>query len=138
MKDSYFKHNGITYGIGTIAKVYDNQMKNLKFSSMIKFVGYDSKDKLYYFVSIYDQWKKHGLTIENIELYIEKIVTPCYLDYIQKNESVDYDNIDGIASMVTWYAIIMIGAVIFKHRIVIWMLTSFIFFKWLQEKRNGR
>lgn len=146
MKQNYFTHQGVQYYTGTtiIVKQNDN-ITGRVFNAKATFVYYDTERDRYAFsinnhVNIYP--KKDfdrvfvGVT-EDVVCEHDANKSMNKLAYIQENKKhtlAEELNIEGMLIAWIWYIFVMIVAIIFKDRIVIWLAASIIFFNYRSKK----
>lgn len=138
----HFYFNGEQYGNGTIVKIYQDKRDRFDYYTNIIFKGYScNNDNLYHFGSLCDKWEEYCITQDELQLYIEKIEKACY-DIPAQNtfEKIHPSNIEGIVAAWMWYIFIMIFAVFINgiiNTIVTWVIASYVFWTWRNNKING-
>ena len=141
-KQHYFDFNGLRYKQGTVIKIYQNKRDKFDYYTNIIFKGYScNNDNLYHFGSLYDKWVDYCMTQEELQLYIEKIEQASYINDLEDDTTnIHPSHIEGIVNAWIWYIIIMIFAVFIKgiaSTIIIWIISSCVFWSWRKNKMNG-
>ena len=133
------KFNGVCYGVGTKLKFYPHgDIYLTPITGVIEkfvnnYVVIRGEDNYLYEFSMMSRSKYH------INPIIE-IIQPVYYDRETTNYTVDnrvFPSEGDIDIGWVWYIIIMLVAVIFKDRIIIWLVASAIFFTWKNGFLNG-
>lgn len=135
-----FIFNGVRYYTGTIVKIKENEQKNLGYHSRLVFKRYNEANELYRFASLYDIWERYELSKEQILHCVESIDRPLVV-LVTKEQKLDPRYIDGIVSAWIWYILIMVFALFIKgfwNTIILWAISTITFFKWRNDKINGR
>ena len=135
----YMKYQGKYYDVGTICKI-----KGRNGPKLVRFMGWhpynndrgnfelvDKND--YGLCGSYDRAGVMMYCLEIVEPVYPKLeeVTPKQTDNRNKPPSWDVE----VAWI--WYIVIMVATVIFKDRIGLWILESFIFFGWKEGIFKG-
>ena len=137
MKQEYFIYNGKKYNSGTIIIVDHFCICACKlYRAKAEFLYYDTEEDKYAY-KIYgeviidkgDNFKKnfHGV-------YDKNAVKPMINTTPKIPTFKDELNIDGLFLAWLWYVFIMVVAIIFYDRILIWILESIIFFNYRNKK----
>ncbi len=137
----YFEFKGVKYGIGTIAKVPRNlDLINLpreKIMMESEFVGGDRfifKD-IKGFINLYEG---SGHLSGKYEQYIE-IIEPVYYqepeplnpqNIFLRTQSGSWDAHNKVCTGLIWYILVMLVGIIFKERLLIWIVATIVFFIW--------
>ena len=140
MKKNYFTYNGVRYYPGTIVELKEERKKDFGFCSYMKFSRYDDDSNKYCFTSLHDIWKQYFVFEDQIQICVNSILKTNLMPE-STNEKIEPKYIDGIVEAWTWYIIIMFFALFIKgigNTILIWVLTSIIFFNWRYNKINGK
>lgn len=136
MKCNYFVRNGIQYSSGTMIRLYcyNHIIHTVQLKNAI-FVEYDNENKTY--IVLIDGKKSE---------YEENYFNMMFCDIITESNThknatsnkeksfADELNIDGLGLAWVWYIFIMLVAVIFYDRIVIWVVASIVFFQYRDKK----
>lgn len=131
----YMKFKGVYYDVGTICKI-----KGRRGPIIVKFVGWKQGRFNQDFepiectqsISMYDSYGRVG-----VNDYCLEIVKPVYppkesvikMPVSRREKPYEWD----VQVGWIWYIAIMLGTVIFKQRIGLWILESVVFFGW----KNG-
>lgn len=137
-----FNFNNFQYGYGTIVKIYKNKRNHFGCCTNVIFEGYNrNNDRLYHFSSLHDKWDDYCMTKDELELYIEKIEhIGCNNDLQNDVKIIPPSYIEGIVDAWIWYIIVIFFAVFIKgigSTIIIWTISSWIFWSWRKNKMNG-
>jgi hypothetical protein len=140
MKCNYFVHDGVPYSSGTVIRISEFNI----YSGRVReknavFIEYDNESKMYKILV-------DGVAVEHTERYFNHIFCGIYTNNntqnktqvvdVQKREKslTDELNIDGLGLAWMWYVFIMLVAIIFNDRIIIWVMASITFFKYRNKK----
>ena len=137
-KECKFIFNGQSYYIGTIVKINEQYQGQVMFNSVLKFTGYNFYEDVYCFSSLQDCWEIYKLSDEQIKLYVSEILKECVTEQHNKSAHVAY--VEGIVSAWIWYILIMFFALFLngvENVIIIWCITTFVFFYWRHYKIKG-
>ena len=137
-KTSPFIFNGKIYYVGTIIRIKEEYKQYVGFNSILKFSGYIIDENVYCFSSLQDKWKIYKIPSNQIAQYIENILSEGVIEDADKR--IDPKYIDGIVSAWIWYILVMFFAVFVKepgNTITVWILATFIFFRWRHIKIKG-
>lgn len=140
----YFEFKGVKYGIGTTVKVptyldliylpKEKIMKEARFIGGGKFVFKDIEHS----INLYEDLGLSGKYEEFIE-----IINPVYY---QEPEPLEPQNVftqtksgswnahNKVCIGLAWYIFIMLLAIIFKDRLIIWVFTTIVFFVWKSKQ----
>lgn len=144
-RELYFVHNGKQYDCGTVVVLKNDYLK-VQYERVFLCYLVDADAVLYQ--------RKDGGAISsmqgnefrnNIVECKNEICTPMRDSFLQstsgynraptfKEELID----DNLLIVWMWYIFIMVVAIIFKDRIGIWILTSFVFFRYRIRKLRER
>ena len=127
-----FIFNGQTYYVGTIVQVKEEWKQNFKFSSILKFTGYNIDEHVYCFTTLQDIWTIYKLSEEQIQLYISHILQ--YGENKIESNEIDPKYIDNIVSAWIWYIFLMGITLIFNGSLAYWTVISIIFFMHRNKK----
>ena len=130
---------GKLYYVGTVVQVKESQQQNFGFCSKLVLRKYDSENSTCYFSSLYDIWEQYPIPAPQLPVYIESVLHAADPPVTEKKVQMKY--IDGIVSAWIWYILLMLFACFLKGAgtvIVAWTVISFIFFRWLHDKRQGK
>jgi hypothetical protein len=143
-KVPYFEFQGVKYGIGTILKVPRTLDLRWRSKEQImkeaEFVGGGCFEFLNHTGSIF-LCQNRGLS-GPYEEYIE-IIKPVYYqepeglkpqNIFLSTGSGSWDAHNDICVGLIWYIIIMVVGVLFKARLIIWVLATWYFFAWKSKK----
>lgn len=141
MMQNYFIFNGISYYSGTIIKIKASN-SCVKTTEAV-FLGYET-DRHKYVLSYEgnkEVWYPEDF-FNDIFIGVTKSCDKQYQNWVDTriyshNHSptfADELNIDGMFIAWIWYVFIMVVAIIFKDRLVIWIFASIIFFNYRNEK----
>ena len=135
MTQNYFIYNGATYRTGDIVKVlwYNLYGRNPQVKEAI-FVSCDPEKNEYNFkiddqMYCYTQKLFYRIIYQNTEK--PNMQNKACL---QRRTFVDELNINGMLIAWIWYIFIMVIGFIFNDRILLWMVASFVFFKYRNNK----
>lgn len=134
-----FIFNGKLYYVGTMVQIKESQREKFRFNSRLVFKKYDSENCTCYFASPYDIWEQYPIFAPQLSMYIESILRASAPPVTEKKVQMKY--IDGIVSAWIWYILLMLFACILKDASTVvfaWLVISFIFFRWLHDKRQGK
>lgn len=138
MLQHYFVYNGKQYEHGTVIiissfDVYSRRVCNMK----AKFLYYNAESNEYA-IEIYG--KEYKYNAERFNKDFVRVYEPDIKDMNLHNQQKqvhkfsDELNIDSLLIAWVWYIFIMIVGVIFYDRIIIWILTSVLFFSYRNKK----
>ena len=141
----YFEFKGVKYGVGTIAKVprmldtrwlsRDKIMEEAEFVGGACFVFKNLNGSI-------NLYESSGHFSGKYEKYIE-IIKPIYYhdskplesqNIFFRTSSGSWEAHNEVCVGLTWYIAIMLLAVIFKDRLIIWIITTIVFFLWKSKK----
>ena len=116
-------YKGVYYDVGTVVKLKTkwNEIKTTTFLGGGNYAGISRYG--YYF-------------LEPPETYIVEIVTPVYYQPPQRDsyqKSSRFTLNDETAIGLIWYIVIMLIGIIFKDRLLIWIVATIIFFGWKSQ-----
>ena len=140
----YFEFKGVKYGVGTIAKVprtldlrwlpKDKIMKEAEFVGGGYFVFSNSSGSIHLY-------GERGLS-GKYEEYIE-IIKPVYYQEPEPSKqqniffrtgSGSWDAHNKVCIGFVWYVLVMFLAIIFKDRLIIWVIATIVYFLWKANK----
>jgi hypothetical protein len=140
MKCNYFVHDGKQYNSGTVIRVrMFNHITGKVQEKNAVFIEYDNESKMYKILV-------DGIAVEYTERYFNHIFccifaknntqNKTHTANVQKREKsfTDELNIDGLGLAWMWYVFIMLVAIIFYDRVVIWVAASVVFFQYRDKK----
>lgn len=140
MKCNYFVHDGVPYSSGTVIRISEFNI----YSGRVReknavFVEYDNESKMYKILVdgiIVEHTEQHFNTIFDGIVIKNNTQNKTNTSNAQKREKsfTDELNIDGLGLAWMWYIFIMLVAVIFYDRVVIWVAASVVFFQYRDKK----
>ena len=137
-KDIPFIFNGKKYYTGTIIETNEDLRQFINSNLKLQYIGYKTKEKTYYFSSVYDIWKIYKVPKEQLSRYIKNVLYEGEIKNV--NYMIEPKYIEGIVSAWIWYILIMFFAFFFNkitYVIITWCLATFIFFNWRSKKIKG-
>lgn len=136
-----FNFKGNKYAQGTVVKIVEKHQNEFKFNSNLVFEKYDENNGLLYFRTLYSNWDQFCIGKNKVEEYISTVVSPVVIASECKfSPKTNEEYVDGIVSAWIWYIIIMVFGLFLQgwtNVIIIWVLSSVIFFSWRHKKMNG-
>ena len=102
-------------------------------------VELDKDENKYKFHYLNNCLEKYSLSEDELEIYIESIVTAC-VQSLPNEIKVEPKYIDGIVVAWTWYILIMFGSLFVKGiaiKILLQIVTTCFFVLWRKKKMRG-
>lgn len=133
----YLLYNGIYYDIGTKVK-----LKGRGGPAIAKFVGWNSHTGQAFELCGEGNLGNQKYYNSGANIYIIEILDPVYVNLSEHTVKEKSDNREcppewDVEMAWIWYVFIMVIAVIFKERWLIWTVVSAIFFGWKYGFLNG-
>ena len=147
MSKQCFEFNGVEYGVGTIMKIPitncrwgEPLIEEVRFvgGSQFNFIRTNGAKNLY--DSFFDGTDPHyhKTYINYIEVvkpvYYQEPEPPKPQNIFFSTASGSWDAHNQVCIGFIWYIVIMLLAIIFKARIAIWILATFVYFLWKSKK----
>jgi hypothetical protein len=116
-----FIYKGQYYDVGTKVKIKTRWNGEI----ITTFLGYNRfKDVLKYEIPVCAQ----------IEHYIVEIIEPVYYKEPEPTKHFFLPAGDGPFYALLWYIVVMVVGTIFKDRLLIWIVATWIFFSYIKKK----
>lgn len=136
---SYFKFKGKTYYNGTVVKIYDDKINKFNFSRYLKFIQFNKDENKYKFHYINNCLEKYSLSEDELEIYIESIVTT-YMPILQEETNAESYDVDGIVPAWTWFVLALIASLFIQgilSKILVQIVALLVFTAWRESKKKG-
>ena len=141
----YFEFKGVKYGVGTIVKVprmldlrwipKDQIMVDAEFVGGARFVFKNMNGVIKLYESSGHLSGKYEQYIEIIKpVYYQEPVPQKPQNIFLSTKSGSWDAHNDVCIGLVWYILIMLVATIFKARLLIWIVSTIIFFIWKSKK----
>ena len=135
----HFVFKGNRYLTGTVVKIHDKKRKKFEYNAYLKFIKICDK-QCYKFCALHNCWEIFTLTQSEIDMCVEKVVTPINLENVTFKSVTETHDIDGIVPAWTWFILALIASLLMAGMInkLLMPITAFsIFVIWRHNKIKG-